>query len=254
MRTARFLQDKVTRLRAGLARGGLEYLVTAVASYLPSWLLAYRHHELVRCVDGERGRREEARRRVRTADAGDAERLVGQGELTIEEIRADFERGDACVVVEEGDDVLASAWASTGAQYLAALGVAFEVPEGAFYIHDTFTQPWARRRGLATLCYERLFDVHAAEGRTTAYAAIEMLNRTSRDAHATWGFVPVGRCLTVDAGPLRLILRPRWPLRRPRFQIELRRPRGASGAEGGARGGDSTGKLPWVRPGLPATS
>jgi len=206
----------------------MEDLVTAGCSYLPGWLLSHRHHVLVACPVHDLGCRLEAGARVRVAEAADAERLLGQGDLRPDEIAENLERGDVCVLVEEEDLVLASAWASTGEQYLAALGVSFEVPEDAFYVHDTFTHSWARRRGLATLCYQRLFDLFAARSRSTAYAAIEMLNQPSRDAHARWGFVPVGRCRTVDAGPLRITFRPRWPVRAPRFQARKHSSKSAS--------------------------
>lgn len=219
MSTASSLRGRRARLRAGIAQGGLEYLFTAACSYLPHWLVWYRHHVLVRCAQRLRCGRPEVVPPLRTATAADAERLVGQGDITAAEVERYFERGDACVVATNGSDLLSTTWASRGTQYLVRLCLEFAIPDDAFYVHDTYTQPHARRRGLAGLCYQQLFEQLAAEGRTTAYAAIEVLNHGSRRAHARWGFAPVGRTLTLDVGPLRITYTPRWPVPTPRLAL-----------------------------------
>ena len=207
------------RLRSGLARGGLEYVLTAGVSYLPNRWMIYTHHVLLRCDGRALGLTDAARAGVRLGTPEDAERLARPGDLVRDAVDQRFRDGDTCVVVDEDGRILASAWAATGTRYLTALGQTLCVPPDAFYVHDTFTDPAARRRGLATLCYRRLFGLFAEQGRTTAYAAVEVLNQASLAAHARWGFVPVGRARKLGILWFRGTYRPRWPGPGQRFRL-----------------------------------
>jgi GNAT superfamily N-acetyltransferase len=210
------------RLRRGLARGGVEYALTAGVSYLPNRLMQYTHHVLLRCEGRAARVRGGAGPAVGIGSTDHLEALIRPGDLSREVLEQRFHDGDLCVLVLEEGLILASAWAATGTRYLAGLSQTLHVPPAAFYIHDTFTAPEARRRGLATACYARLFDHFAAQGRTTAYAAVEVLNQPSLVAHARWGFVPVGRARKLALGRLRSTFAPRWPEPNQRFRVFVR--------------------------------
>lgn len=196
-----------------MVRGGAEYAVTAALSYLPAWLALYTHHILLVCKRGAPGRGLSVLAPTRIAAQRDVERLAGLENLTPETIERRLGRGDTCVMALEDGRVLASAWAATGTRHLIGLGRVFDIPRDAFYVYDTFTEPIARRRGLATSVYQELFDHFAAQGRTTAVAAVEVLNDLSLRAHARWGFVPVGRARMICLLALRLALCSEWPKR-----------------------------------------
>ena len=211
-----------SRLRSGLARGGVEYALTAGVSYLPSRLLQYTHHVMLRCEGPTSRIHGRARATVGIGSRAHLDALIRPGDLDREVLEQRFRDGDLCVLVLEEGRILASAWAATGTRYLASLSQPLHIPPDAFYIHDTFTAPDARRRGLATACYARLFDHFAPDGRTTAYAAVEVLNQPSLVAHARWGFVRVGRARKLGVGRLRATFAPRWPEPNQRFRIFVR--------------------------------
>lgn len=203
----------MTRAREGLARGGAEYALTASLSYLPSCLLRYRHHVLFACDQPVRSDRRSATVVLALAGEGDAEKLSEHGGLSRAEVEERLRRGDVCALATENGRILTSAWAGVGTRYLLGLGRPFPIPRDAFYIHDVLTEPDVRRQGLATLCYQRLFEHYAPEGRRTAYAAVEALNHGSLAAHARWGFDRVGRTRKFRLPGLIVTLCRRWPLR-----------------------------------------
>ncbi len=218
------VESRWDRVRAGIARGGLEYVATAASSFVPPQLLRYEHHRMLACTGAVRG--------SRTADAAtsifpilsdthDVERLSGHGNLTRETVERRLGRGDVCVMICEGPRVVASAWAATGTRYLIGMGRVFAIPRDAFYIFDTFTEPDVRRRGLATACYEALFDRLAVDGRRTGYAAVGVLNHPSLAAHASWGFRAVGRSRKLCLPGLTVTLCPRWPRRSRWLRLEV---------------------------------
>ena len=210
---ARLAGTRWSRARDGLAHGGAEYALTAVLSYLPCWILRYRDHVVFACERGVRNARASATVVTTLDDERDAEKLSGHGALTRAEVEERLRRGDVCAVALEDGRVLASAWAAVGTRYLIGLGRKFHIPDDAFYIHDVLTEPDARRRGLATLCYQHLFERFASDGRRTAYAAVEVLNHRSIVAHARWGFERVGRIRKFRLPGLILATCHRWPSR-----------------------------------------
>lgn len=195
----------------GLSSGGAEYAFTAALSYLPCWLLRYRHHALFVCEDGVRAARHSETLVTVLDDERDAERLSGHSPLTRAEVEERLRRGDVCAVASENGRVLASAWAAVGDRYLIGLGRPFRIPSGAFYIHDALTEPDARRRGLATRCYQQMFEHFASMGRRTAYAAVEVLNHPSIAAHARWGFHRVGQTRKFRLPKLIVTTCRQWP-------------------------------------------
>lgn len=220
----RAIRRKWLRLRAGLARGGAEYALTSATSYLPHRLLSYRHHVLLRC-DREPAGRVPPVVMTRVVTLGDVGRLAGHLNLDAPTLERRLGRGDKCVVAFEGGRPIAVAWAATGTRHLVGLGRVFVVPSDAFYVYDTFTAPHARRRGLATAVYQALFAHFATLGRTTAYAAVEVLNDASLHAHEEWGFVRVGRARLLYLPWLRLSLCPTWPVRGRSLHLEPSRRR-----------------------------
>lgn len=212
-RFGRVICRKWLRLRAGLARGGAEYLLTSALSHLPDRLIAYKHHVLLRCDGGSACCRLPTPVLIRVATHDDVEILAGLENLTRETVERRLGRGDLCVVAFERGRAVASTWAATGTRHLVGLGRDFDIPSDAFHVYDAFTEPHARRQGLATSLYQALFAHFVATGRTTAYAAVEVLNDASLRAHAGWGFARVGRARFVSLPWLRLALCPTWPVR-----------------------------------------
>lgn len=212
-------KQKIQRLRAGVAHGGLDYLMTAAVSYLPDQLVYYRHHLMLMREVADLGYHDESNDRVVIASENDVDLLVGHAQITREVLHFRFEVGDTCFMIVENGIVVSSAWAAIGRRFLSTLGQCFDMGDDAFYIYGVFTEPQARRRGLTTLCYQRMFDWFAERRRPIAYAAVDAHNKASLGAHRKFGFKPVGRTRYLRMLGVGLSLCPQWPVATRRWQL-----------------------------------
>lgn len=80
--------------------------------------------------------------------------------------------GHRCMAAWREGRIVHARWISPRRLESAYLGLAFELPSGAVYVHDTFTAPEARRQGITVASGVYYRDALRAEGIRTALGSI----------------------------------------------------------------------------------
>lgn len=208
--------------------GGIDYLMTATASYLPDWFFDYHHLLLLTRQVYSSGQREQTRDKVSIFDKQDHERLSALLGWSDEKLRRRFAADELCFGVVEQGKLVSYKWVRCVPTMLREekMHSPLDPADTAFYLHTGYTIPAARRRGLSLLCSQVLFDYFAAHGRSRMYTAVEYSNEASRTMHGKLGSEVVGETFFLCLLGLRLVYRRRWPTQVKRLEWIRRRPSG----------------------------
>jgi hypothetical protein len=214
------MSGRLRRIWGRIRYGGIDYLLTAFASYLPDCLLDY-HHVLLFIQERRQGsypfRHAD---RIVLFDQNDIEKLAPMIGRPQEKLQENFDRGDICCGVVDKDRLLSYKWARTSPTRLGAESMYTLLDPGrdGFYMHSDFTVPEARRQGMSLACTESLFRHFAPAGRTQMYAAVEPCNAASHELHRRHGSKVVGETFYVCLLGLRWVYRRSWPTQVERFE------------------------------------
>ncbi len=140
---------------------------------------------------------------LRPEDVGQYLRLRPDQERR--EIEHRLATGQRCQVVRLGGEIVAARWLSVGFAEIPYLGLTFDLAPDVAYVHDVYTAPSARERGIATASrpgYERFL---ADRGVRTLVAVVWLQNRLGMSyLGGLPGWRPLGRVDCLRLGPFRI--------------------------------------------------
>jgi len=130
----------------------------------------------------------------------------------LEALRADlgtlarerFGHGERCFAARAPDGrFLSVRWVARGRARIEFLGCSLRLAEDEAYNFDTWTDPSARGRGIASQTAAQLYETLAAEGVRRVLRAVWPANRAGLRNAAREGFSPIGTVASIRLGPLR---------------------------------------------------
>ncbi|MBD3331980.1 hypothetical protein GF356_03945 [candidate division GN15 bacterium] len=215
------MSGRLNRIWRRLRYGGLDYLLTAAASYCPGWLFGYRHSLLYTRPATSLGMEQEAERRVSVFDHNDVDRLSSLLDWSQEKVNRRFICEELCFGIVKSGRMISFKWARLEPTLLVGEQVYTRLDPGdsGFYLHTGNTVPEERRKGLSLLCSQKLYDRMARLGRTMQYSIVEHCNEAPRKMQEKLGAQIEGEVYYVGLFGLRLVYRRKWPELVSRFEI-----------------------------------
>ena len=124
-----------------------------------------------------------------------------------DEARRRLGSGEICVLARLDGEPIACRWYSLGRAEVPYLGFAFELPEALAYVHDAYTAPPARGRGLSPPLRRHGEALLSDLGAPRFLATVVPENTAGMQLTLAAGFEPVGRLAALRLPGRRILLR-----------------------------------------------
>jgi GNAT superfamily N-acetyltransferase len=115
--------------------------------------------------------------------------------------------GQICVLARLDGEPIACRWYSLGRAEVPYLGFAFELPAGLAYVHDAYTAPPVRGRGLSPPLRRHGEALLSDLGAPRFLATVVPENTAGMQLTLAAGFEPVGRLAALRLPGRRILLR-----------------------------------------------
>ena len=120
-----------------------------------------------------------------------------------DEARARFARGERCFGVWLAGKLVSTRWLASGTVRLAYVDREAALAPTDVYVHDVYTAPEHRRRGISRFVAAVVPELLAAEGARRIVGVLEPENRAGIAANQMAGYRVAGRIGYVKLGPWR---------------------------------------------------
>lgn len=129
---------------------------------------------------------------VRMAGTGDLAQIIRHFPHNAGRYADRMQRGDECLLVQNGSAVIGMTWLGFDKQMPRELGCAIHLPEASCWEYDTFVLAEHRKLGAFGFLMKWIFTSLPARGIRHVYAAVRHLNKASRVAHGRIGYTTAG--------------------------------------------------------------
>jgi len=221
------VSDKLNRFKNGLRQYGPEYLIYCITSRLPGWFLGYHHTYLLTARELNLNISAEDGLDVRFASHDD----IMRSKITAVDRQKSsqrFRNGSKCAVVYSRGKMVSIGWAAVGRIFTRQAGSVIDTKNDGVYVYDVYSLPEERGKGFYRACLKLISDFYSLHQRSRKYVIIDVLNSDSINAHIRLGFRVCGESIHVVLGGINICFYKKWPQKKSRFHIFLKKPPGNS--------------------------
>ena len=115
-------------------------------------------------------------------------------------VHARFDAGDRCFVARCRGQLISSCWVMSGHVSIAYLGYSESLPDGIWWLLDTWTAPEHRGRAIAPRVWTKILEAARRNQIRRIFTTVLPENQASLRARAKGGFRPVGTMMRIELG------------------------------------------------------
>ena len=172
------MMKKIVNFLKQLRRGNFDYVFDSISWRLPDWLFYYNQSFLVATDDANLNIKNQQEYQIYFVNEQNSGILEKYGH-TKELIKSRLASGDKVVIVSEDDEIVTLVWACSGKRFHKLPGTIIDPGRSGAYYYGIYTREDQRRKGLASMAQNEIYNSYLAEGRYRAYMTINTLNKKS---------------------------------------------------------------------------